>query len=217
MSININQIKGFVKSTVKYNYKAVKETFELCKEKGIKNAAQVEKLGTVVLKVPVPGTSLKLNVGVTLMVNDLLFTAAGQKEIPAGMIMNSGINTCLIFVNEAWRKASKETRYAIVAHEIGHLMCGHLFKGSPLNGIRRMLGYESEIQKEIEADNYAISLGYLDGVREYLYEIDMFYLKNIPGSVKETKLRIDNYWKEACECNLEKGDFWASVRKLLNK
>lgn len=109
---------------------------------------------------------------------------AGSK--PNAAIIKTILGNNIIVVNEHWLKLPIDQKEAIIAHEIGHLEYKHLELKPKL--IKRVLGFNSQIKMELEADNYALRRGYGKPLKEYLIS---HALRN-----KELKLRlaaIDKY------------------------
>ena len=93
----------------------------------------------------------------------------------AGVFVAAAIVTVegntVILVDDAFELLSESTKAIIIAHELGHLENHHLEDGE---------GVISDINKEIEADQYAASLyGYKETAKA-LEELIHFYVTLIP-------------------------------------
>lgn len=71
-------------------------------------------------------------------------------RIPSAFAGNMEDGTQAIFVNEAMKASDKDVYDAVLSHEYGHIVLGHLNEECEL----------STLHKELEADNYALENGY---------------------------------------------------------
>jgi hypothetical protein len=157
-------IKDFMVGQVKMNYKAYVDTKALMKEQGIEGLSSMRDIGETTIN----------GKKVYLKHFNGIFVLQGQKDMPSALV--GKINgEFMILVNDAFMAASKEVRDAILAHELGHIKCGHLDNLNPLNSFKRMFGAESSIKMELEADKVAIEAGHMDGLSLVMDKIEEFY------------------------------------------
>ena len=107
---------------------------------------------------------------ITLVEWELLALEIGDN--PQAKIVKVGDEVTII-VNNAWSRADKKVKEAIIAHEIGHLELGHLddaFKAALLN-YKRKFGSKEATQREIDADNFAVEQGHGDGLLYWMSDL----------------------------------------------
>jgi hypothetical protein len=97
------------------------------------------------------------------------------QELPAAGVKEDDNGEFTILVNKAWQEAIRQEKEAILAHELGHIQCGHLEGLDIFNLINRSLGMDSAIQIELEADKVAIDNGHMDGLEIVLDKIEKLY------------------------------------------
>jgi hypothetical protein len=181
-------VKDFVIGQVKMNYKVYVDTKALMKEQGIEGLSSMRDIGETTIN----------GKKVYLKHFNGIFVLQGQKDIP-GALVGKINGLFMILVNDAFMAVSKEERDAILAHELGHIKCGHLDNPNPLNMFKRMFGADSAIQMELEADKVAIEAGHMDGLSLVMDNIEKFY--DIIGmgykelAERERQLRVAA-WKE---------------------
>jgi hypothetical protein len=157
-------VKDFMVGQVKMNYKVYVDTKALMKEQGVEGLLSMRDIG----ETTIAGRK------VYLKHFNGIFVIQGQKDIPGALVSKIG-GEFMILVNDAFMAASKEERDAILAHELGHIKCGHLDNPNPLNMFKRMFGADSTIQMELEADKVAIEAGHMDGLSLVMDKIEEFY------------------------------------------
>jgi hypothetical protein len=160
----VNPIKDFMVGQVKMNYKVYIDTKALIKEQGIEGLSSMRDIGETTIN----------GKKVYLKHFNGIFVMQGQKDLPSALVCKIN-GEFMILVNDAFMAASKEERDAILAHELGHIKCGHLDNPNPLNMFKRMLGMDSTIQMELEADKVAIEAGHMDGLSLVMDKIEEFY------------------------------------------
>jgi hypothetical protein len=160
----ISPVKDFMVGQVKMNYKVYVDTKALIEEQGVEGLLSMRDIGETTIN----GRK------VYLKHFNGIFVLQGQKDMPSALV--GRINgEFVIVVNDAFMAADKEIQEAILAHEIGHIKCGHLDNPNPLNMFKRMFGAESTIKIELEADRVAIDNGHLDGLVKVMDNIEKFY------------------------------------------
>ena len=110
-----------------------------------------------------------------------VLTTTGS-EAPNAIILKDGD----IIINTAMALAPKHILEAVVAHEIGHQKLGHLKHSLRLNIVKRMFSTKAAIQKEIDADKFAITMV----PKEHMIEAILFIYKN-ERKPKEYHARLD--------------------------
>ena len=163
--MNINKIKKFVVSNVKGTVKGVIDTVSLLKEEGrpeVKDIGQTEFNGNTIY----------------LKKYDLLFSMSGQKNIPTAICLFM-YDQYIILVNSAWENAPLDVQEAILAHEIGHIECGHFKKIAEMSILDRLLlpikrayGDGFSIDMEREADEWGVK--HLGTNKGYIQMLDNF-------------------------------------------
>jgi hypothetical protein len=103
-----------------------------------------------------------------------LFIIQGQVDFPTAMVRKVN-GDFIIVVNDAWESASQEQQEAILAHELGHIKCGHIENSNLFYTFRRWLGMDSIVQMELEADRVAISAGHAKGLKEVLDQVSELF------------------------------------------
>ena len=107
--------------------------------------------------------------------------------IIAGMftLNNNGQMNKVILIDDHFKELSADTQNFIIDHEIGHLILAH--RG---NVIKRIIGSNESILKEIEADAYASDKnGKLKAMRSIREIYQMLPIDSRIACVKEWKMR----------------------------
>ena len=111
------------------------------------------------------------NKKVEIQLWDLALCAYGH--IPTAVVIHSAGDINII-INSAFRKVTSREKEAVIAHELGHIACGHheLSKSElMINNLLRSIGWQSSIDKELEADEYAVTNGHHLGLQSFLARI----------------------------------------------
>ena len=128
------------------------------------------------------------NKTIVLIVSDATLLAMGPTPAGACLKINPTKEWYAIYVNTAWVQTDRDTKSAILAHELAHIMLGHCkdVLDGYINNISRLLGRKSATQKEIDADTVAIKCGQGQSLLLMLFE-----LKEKGFPTKELNTRID--------------------------
>lgn len=159
MMNSMKKVMDLGRMTIKTNVCAARQVYEFFKNK---NKVELRELGRSTIN----------GKDVYLAEYDFLFAAMAQRDLPAAMCMGNA-HMYTILVNKAWMNSSKAVKEAIVAHELGHIVEGHLDNPmwSMKNNLKRMLGHDDSIKAEIAADKYANK----EGLLEFLGLADLHY------------------------------------------
>lgn len=129
-----------------------------------------------------------------LLCDDAVLAATGIKDMP-NAIVNPKLE--IIFVNTAFQKMPQAARQAVIAHEAGHTAHKHRIK--PQDIFKRMLGFESAVIREKEADAYAAQTGHREGLINFLCSTRETFKTN-KYNTKELDKRIaalqSDEWKQ---------------------
>lgn len=192
----MKKVMDLGKGMIKSNVYCAKEIYGFLKENGFDGVSQNKILGETKLG----------NRDVAIIHNEFTFACLAQRNLPSAICM-ANKEYAAIIVNDAWVNAPKSIKHAIVAHELGHIVEGHL--DNPLwswkNNLKRMIGHDDSIKAEIAADSYADP----EALNEFLVLAEKHHKKlGLPITEISQRMKVCNSRIFTIWCNSRKFPIW---------
>ena len=115
-----------------------------------------------------------------LVHNDFVSAIYGYLSMPFAMVAKHN-GQYMIVVNTKWQETNRETKEAILAHEIGHVVNGDSDYLANMPKYKRyayqILSKKEQLQKEMAADLVAVNNGHGQGLKKVL-EQHLWYARN---------------------------------------
>jgi hypothetical protein len=120
-------------------------------------------------------------------IGHLYGTKKKHKYPMLGVVYDHAEKFACMFCNAAFFKISDELKQIFIAHEIGHICCGHSPEIKPNDA-------NEYITQEHQADTFAAKIYTKEKVLWALDQLKLCYGKKVPDTLEIRKILLDDSW-----------------------